>query len=429
MSNRYIRLRWTGFSLLAGAFVLGFFHRIAPGVVAPDLIKSFGISAAALGSLAGVYYYVYTALQIPAGIVADTLGPRHVVSVAMLVAAAGSILFGLADSFGVATVGRLLVGLGVSFSFVGLMKFNTLWFEERRFGFISGLTLLIGNAGAVLAATPLALLLEVTGWREVFVGAGIFGIALGLAIALLLRNRPTDVGLPPVESLGGQPAHRPSERHWSRELYGALTNPHVWPGFLLSFGVIGAILAFVGLWCVPLLVDVHGLGRAEASGYATVILLGSAAGSFFVGGLSDQLGRRKPLAVASAALALACWLALINLPWQPGPSAYLLFGLLGLCAGGGTIAYAVAKEVAPPLFAGMAIAVVNTGLFLGAAVAQPAFGWAMDLSWDGTMAGPLRQYQWLDYRNGLSLCAGLALLGLLASLLLKETRCKNINWS
>lgn len=426
LHRRFARLRWTGFGLLATAFVLGFFHRIAPGVVAPDLMASFGISAAALGSLAGIYYYVYTALQIPSGILADTLGPRYAVSLAMLIAAAGSILFGLADSFALASLGRLLVGLGVSFSFVGLMKFNTLWFEERRYGLISGLSLLIGNAGAVLAATPLALLLELASWRQVFVGAGVFGALLGLAIYLLLRNRPQDAGLPDLQTLQGKTPHAPPQRHWSREIYGALSNPHVWPGFGLMFGITGTILAFIGLWCVPMMQDVHGLSRTEASGYATAMLLGSAFGAFFVGGLSDHLGRRKPLAVASAALAVACWLGLVALPWQPGWSAYLLLTLLGLCAGGSTIAYAVGKEVAPPLFAGMAISVVNTGLFLGAAVAQPLFGWIMDALWGGTMQDSLRSYVWADYRHGLWLSAALALSGLIASLLLKETRCKNI---
>lgn len=212
-------------------------------------------------------------------------------------------------------------------------------------------------------------------------------------------------------------------------MYGALTNRDVWPAFLLMFGVTGTTLAFVGLWCVPLLTDVHGLSRAAASGYATANLLGAAAGSFFIGSLSDRLGRRKPLAVASAMLAVVCWLSLVFLPWQPGWSGYLLCTLLGLAAGGSTLAYAVAKEVAPPLFAGMAISVVNTGLFLGAAIAQPAFGWVMDLAWDGTMQDGLRIYLWPDYQRGLWLSAAAATLGLIASLRLRETRCKNIIWN
>ena len=235
----FARHRWTGFTLLAMTFVLGFFHRIAPGVVAPDLMASFGISAAALGSLAAVYYYIYTAFQIPAGILSDTLGPRYTVGLAGLIAAIGAVMFGLAEDFATASTGRMLVGLGVSFTFVGLMKFNTLWFPESRYGLISGVTLLIGNAGAVLAATPLALVLNFATWREVFVGVGVVAALLAISTLLLLRNHPKDAGYPDIQTLQGLPPHPPAHRHWSRELYGALSNRHVWPVFVVMFGIVG----------------------------------------------------------------------------------------------------------------------------------------------------------------------------------------------
>lgn len=423
----FARHRWTGFTLLALTFVLGFFHRIAPGVVAPDLMASFGISAAALGTLASVYYYIYTALQIPSGIMSDTLGPRYTVSAAGLIAAAGAVVFGLAEDFTTASIGRLMVGLGASFTFVGLMKFNTQWFEEHRYGMASGLTLLIGNAGAVLAATPLAVLMNYASWRQAFVGIGVVGLVLALLTLLLLRNKPQDAGFPDMLSLQGKDAHPHSQRHWSRELYGTLSNRHIWPGFVVMFGVIGTTLAFVGLWLVPMMQDVHGLSRTAAANCATIMLLSTALGSFFAGSVSDALGRRKPMAIICALLATLGWLGLLYLPWGPGWSSWLLLSLIGLCAGGCTVAYAIAKEVAPPLFAGMAIAVVNTGLFAGAAFAQPLFGWAMDVLWQGEMVDGLRVYSAEDYRRGLYLSAGLSLMGLLAALGLKETWCRNVS--
>lgn len=429
LPSGFSRHRWTGFSLLACTFVLGFFHRIAPGVVANDLMLSFGISAAALGTLASVYYYIYTALQIPSGILSDTLGPRYTVSVAGLVAAAGAVVFGLAEDFTTASVGRMMVGLGASFTFVGLMKFNTQWFEEHRYGMASGLTLLIGNAGAVLAATPLALLMDFATWRQAFVGIGAVGVVLALLTLLLLRNTPQDAGYPDILTLQGKKPHGHSQRHWSRELYGTLSNRHIWPGFVVMFGVIGTTLAFVGLWVVPLMQDVHGLSRTSAANCATIMLLCTALGSFFAGSVSDALGRRKPMAVICALGALLGWLGLLYLPWGPGWSSWLLLGLIGLCTGGCTVSYAIAKEVAPPLFAGMAIALVNTGLFAGAAFAQPVFGWAMDVLWQGQMADGVRLYSWADYQRGLYLSAGLSLLGLLAALGLKETWCRNLSLS
>ena len=422
----FIRARWTGFSLLAAGFVLGFFHRIAPAVVAPDLVRDFAIPAAALGSLSAMYYYVYTAMQIPSGIVSDTLGPRYTVSAAGLIAALGTLVFATATSFEAAAWGRLLVGLGASFTFIGLMKYNTLWFEPQRYGAISGLTLMIGNLGAILAAAPLALLLEFTGWRQIFLVIGGLSLGLSLWILLALRNRPEDAGFPSLAELAGGAPPRPPAHHWSREIFGALSNRDVWPGFVVMFGLTGTGLAFVGLWSVPLLTDVHGMSRSAAATATTVMLVGSALGSFFAGSLSDALGRRRPIAIVSGVVAVLCWLALGGLPELSAQGVWFLFALLGLCAGGGTVSYAVAKEVSPPLFAGMAMAIVNTGLFLGAAVVQAVFGAVMDWGWQGELINGLRGYGPADYQRGLLLCTGCAALGLVASLRLRETYCRHL---
>lgn len=424
--RRFNRTRWMVFGLLVLSYIGVFFHRMAPGVVASDLMQAFATSGAALGSLAAMYYYVYTAMQIPAGVLADTLGPRLAVTIGALVSGAGSILFGLAPDFEVAAAGRLLVGLGVSVVFVGLMKSNSVWFAERSYGLVSGLTLLIGNLGSILAAGPLAALLALFDWREVFVTAGIASIALGVLTWLLVRNTPEDAGFPSIREQQGLPPHPPRAHHWLRELRTVVTHRPVWPGFWVMFGITGTLFAFAGLWGVPLMRDVHGLSRTDASLYTTSTLLGFAVSALAAGWLSDRLGRRKPVIIGSALLSAATWLALLYLPWGAGPGGLLLYGALGIAAGGFVVGYAAAKEVLPPAVSGMAIALVNTGLFLGAAIMQPAFGWMLDLTWDGTLRDGVRVYAWSDYRNGLWLSLGFTLLAVVASLRIRETRCHNL---
>ncbi len=424
--RRFQRLRWSIYAILVVAYMMVFFHRMAPGVVAADLMAAFRTSGAALGSLAAMYYYIYTAMQIPSGVLADTLGTRISVALGCLVAGAGSAVFGLAETFELASAGRFLVGLGVSVVFVGLMRSNTQWFSERQYGRISGLTLLLGNVGSILAAGPLAVLLTAVSWRTVFVGIGLASLAIGMAVALFVRSRPEDAGLPSVRELEGLPAHPPRHRHWLLDLRGVFATPAVWPSFFVMFGVTGSLFAFAGLWGVPLMRDVYGLDRTAASLYTTAALAGFAVGCFVMGWLSDHLGRRKPVIIGACVLSVLAWLALILLPWGPGLSGFGLYALLGLCAGGFVVGYAAAKEVVPPGVAGMAIALVNTGLFLGAAIMQPVFGWVMDLTWDGTLTDGVRRYALSDYRNGLWLSCAFALLASVAAFFVHETRCRNI---
>ncbi len=424
--RKFQRVRWTIFAILVVSYISVFFHRMAPGVVSADLMVSFNTSAAALGSLAAMYYYIYTAMQLPAGVLADTLGNRVSITLGNIVAGLGSILFGLAETLSMASVGRFLVGLGVSVIFVGLMKSNTVWFRERIYGIVSGMTLLIGNLGSVMAAGPLAYLLGFWSWREIFVAIGIFSLFLALLSLLFVRNRPEEAGFPSLREMVGEAAHAEREQHWWHDIKDIWRNRLIWPGFWFNFGMAGGLFAFAGLWAIPLLSDLHGLTTAEASTYTTITLFSMALSTLALGWLSDWLGRRKPLAVASATLYLIAWLVLIYSPWQPGAVAMGLFALLGLSGGGFVLTYACAKEVALPALSGMAISLVNTGLFLGAAIMQPLFGWVLDLSWRGESVGGVNVYSAAGYHNAMLLMAGFAVVALVASVRLRETWARNV---
>lgn len=423
---RFVRARWTVYGILVVSYMLVFFHRMAPGAVAAELMQTFQTTGAALGSLAATYYYVYTAMQLPSGVLADTLGPRISVTIGALVAGAGSIIFGLAPDFTVATLGRFLVGLGVSVVFVGLMRNNAVWFSERNYGRISGVTLLLGNLGAILAASPLAVLLGFMTWRQVFVAIGVASLGMAVITWLFVRNRPEDMGFPSVREMEGLEAHPRREHHWFKAQLEVLRNRAAWPGFWVNFGVTGNLFSFAGLWGIPLMRDLYGLDKTSASTYTTATLLAFAGGCLIMGYFSDHLGRRKPVIIASCVLSVLSWAGLILLPWGPGWSGYLLFGLGGFVAGGFVVTYAAAKEVCAPTSAGMAIALVNTGLFLGAAIMQPAFGWMLDLTWDGRLSEGLRIYGPGDYHNGLWLSVGFAVLAFIASLRIRETHCRNL---
>jgi sugar phosphate permease len=373
-----------------------------------------------------MYFYIYTLMQIPAGILADTLGARITVAVGNLVAGSGSILFGLGETFTQAAVGRALVGLGVSVVFVGLFKSNSVWFSDRHYGRISGLTLLLGNVGAIASAGPLAALLGFYSWRTVFVALGVLTLLLAALTLLLVRNTPEDLGFPSLREMEGRTSHARLQNPWYQELLGVVRARAIWPLFWVDFGMVGSMLAFVGLWAIPCLRDTQGLDRGAASLYTTLALAGFATGSMAAGWISDRIGYRKPVIVAGSLGYLLVCLALALLPWAAGASGYLLFFLLGFCAGGFIVTFASAKEAVAPNLSGMAVGLVNTGLFLGAAIVQPLFGWIMDRGWDGTLIDGVRIYGAGDYRRGLLVLVVFAAIAFVGSLAVKETRCRNL---
>ncbi len=197
---RFDRTRIAILGILLAGFVLSFFHRTAPAAIAGELTQAFAINSAVLGTLAATYFFVYTLLQIPVGVLADTLGPRVIVTGGALVAGAGSLLFGLAPTWEVAAIGRTLVGIGVSVAFIALLKTIAVWFPAHRFATLNGVAQFAGNLGAVIAGAPLAWIVTVASWRTVFVGLGVLSMALAAASWIIVRDRPEQRGFPPVHA-------------------------------------------------------------------------------------------------------------------------------------------------------------------------------------------------------------------------------------
>jgi sugar phosphate permease len=420
-ASHLVRLRWTAFAIVGLAYILSFFHRFAPAAISGDLQQTFHASAAELGGLSATYFYVYTVMQIPTGILADTWGPRRVVTTGSVVAGIGSLLFGMADTLAAASAGRLLVGLGVSVMFISMLKLNAAWFHDRHFATMTGATILIGNAGSLLAAAPLAWALHYVSWRVAFVAVGGFSLLLAMLTWWLVRDHPGKADLPSLRELEGKTAHPLHTGHWYDGLKVILKNRATWPGFWVNMGLSGTLFTFAGLWAVPFLRDAYGMDRAEATNHTTLLLAGFAIGAFFIGKLSDRIGRRKPVMAVGALAYFLCWLPMLSGMAMNSTTSYGLFLAMGLFAPSFVLTWACAKEVNPHALSGMATSVVNIGGFLGAAIMQPLVGKAIDIAHSGHADTPL---QMSDYRAGLAILTGFALMGLIATLFIRETYCR-----
>jgi predicted MFS family arabinose efflux permease len=178
----------------AALYLIGFFQRVAPAVLTRELSTEFALTAAALGNLSAVYFYSYVAMQIPTGLLADHWGPRRTLALGGTVAAAGAALFGLAESYTLVVLGRLLVGGAVGVAFVSMLKLSTHWFDHSRFAAIAGVAVATGVVGAVSAGAPLRLAADAFGWRHVMVASGAVTALVAIATWLVVRDDPRDRG-------------------------------------------------------------------------------------------------------------------------------------------------------------------------------------------------------------------------------------------
>lgn len=414
------RRRWIALGTVASAFVLSFFQRFAPAGIAQDLASAFQTSAASLGVLAATYFYVYTVMQIPTGILVDTLGPRRILLLGGFVGGIGSLIFGMAPTLDWALFGRTMIGLGVSVTFIAMLKLIAVWFEENRFATLVGVCMLIGNMGSVLAGAPLSAMAQSTGWRGVFMGVGGLAMVIAVLCWFIVRDR--------VDESANAPKVRFDRTVVLSSLLAVLRNRDTWPAALLNTGMAGVFFTFAGLWAVPYLMQVHGMLRQEAATHLSLWFGSFAVSCLFIGTLSDRIKRRKPVVIAASNLLVLLVLVIISGVPLPGGLSYLLFALFGLSTAGFSLSWACAKEVNPPLLSGMSTSVANMGGFLAGALLQPLFGYLMDLGWQGEMLNGARLYDLAAWRNGLFVVLACALMGAIAAWRIRETHCRNI-WS
>jgi len=384
LGRRAERFRWLVFGALAAAYVSAFFHRVAPAVVAVDLQNAFGISGGLLGVLASTYFYSYAVIQIPAGLLSDSWGPRKTVSIFLVIGGAGSILFGAAKALDEALIGRAMVGLGAGMIFAPTMKIVSEWFRPQEFSRMNALLLTTGALGALSAATPMAWLSTRLGWRAAFELIGAATLLLALAIAAVVRNRPGDLGWPSPAEIDRTGSSRPPVEQ-SIPLYeGArrvVAEKYFWPVALWSTCTIGMFFAFGGLWAGPYLTHVYGTTKAETGRILDMLSVGIIVGSLSISYLSESIvhSRKKVLRVTSFFLLLEIlFLALFpqGLPTSALYPVMLAFAICSLAPA--VLGVTSIKELFPPQIVGTSVGMVNMFPFLGSALLLMILGWALD---------------------------------------------------
>jgi MFS family permease len=406
-AGRPVALAWAAWLLSSLFFFYALVWRVAPSVMVDALMRDFAVGGAILGNLSAFYFYAYAGLQIPIGVMLDRLGPRRLMSGGAALAGLGGILFALADSLTLAYLGRLLIGAGAASSWVGALTVIVQWFPARRFAALAGGTQAFGMMGAIAGQAPVGFAVAAWGWRPGMLWIGVAGLALALMLFLSIRDRPA--------------AH-----HGTAGVLAALriavAQRQVWLSGAFGMAMVMPTAAFGGLWAVPYLMQVHGLGRAEAAGLTSLIFVSWALGAPLVGGLSDRLGTRRKLMVTGALVSALCVGALPFAGAWPAWTLGALMAAQGVAASSMVVGVALAREHAPAQVSSTALGLVNTFVIGSGAIFQPLIGFVLDLSWDGRMAEGARVYSPSAYAWALSVLPLACLAGLVAALLSREAR-------
>ncbi|NLH22080.1 MAG: MFS transporter [Methanothrix sp.] len=384
--KKVLRYRWAVFGILALAYFFVYFHRVSSAVVSTEMQTTFGVStAASLGLLSSVYFYAYTVMQLPSGLLTDSWGPRRTVSIFTLIAAAGAILTGIASSFEQVIVGRLLIGAGVAMVYIPTMKILANWYRKNEFASLSGILLAVGNIGAISAAGPLALMSEALGWQQVFLILGVISLALAVDAFAITRDRPSDLNLPSIQEIEAMEFGEPvSEARVMEKIpmvqalkmtFGA--GMKFWPLAVWFFFMYGSIMVYQGLWAGPFYHDILGWDKATYGLVLTFIGIGMILGCPTAGYISDKIlrSRKKVLIIGTVAYTIT-WAAIwITAGQITGTQAYMVINFVfGFFGGFFVVSFAQIKELFPITIVGTSTAALNIFPFAGGAILQQLSG-------------------------------------------------------
>jgi len=414
--QKVLRYRWIIFWILAFGYVLVYFHRLCPAVVAVDMMRDLKTGGALTGFLGAAYFYPYALMQLPAGLLSDSWGPRNTITLFFAVAFAGSVLLGAAPTVFLAILGRTLVGLGVAMLFVPTMKILAEWFRMREFAFMTGMLMALGGLGSLIAATPLALLSSWIGWRLSFIVVGIFTLVLAILVWVFVRDRPADFGWPAPEESKQSAAATIGLKESVRRV---LTCRGFWPIAIWFFFDCGIFFSFGGLWGGPYLIQVYGLSKSQAAQILSMMAVGMIIGSPLLSYLSTNIFRaRKPILVFSSIVlvGLTAALAFFTAAIPPAVLYIVCLGLGIFSSAIVVIGFTTNKELFPVQMAGTATGIVNLFPFAGGAVFQPLLGYVLERN---TTAGGT--FPPAAYEQAFLILFIAGLIAFIASLFLKES--------
>lgn len=413
-------LGWLMWGLVAALYLLGFFQRMAPAVMVEELMRDFKINGAIMGNLSATYFYSYAAMQIPSGLLADKIGPRRLSGYACTVFAVGVFIFAWAPSLQFAYLGRFLVGASVAVAFVTCMKLAGHWFPTNKFATVTGVSLLVGNVGGVLAGVPLAETVAGVGWRTAMAASGVLTLMTAVVIWLVVRDDPGEYGYRSY-------AHATVQEKGNLPVMAALKSVvgrrDTWLLFFAGGFSTAPVLVFAGLWGVPYLTQVYGLERSQAATITSTMLIAWAMGGPTLGALSDRLGLRRLPYLFSAACTSLLWAVFLFVE-LPSFLLYPLLAAIGFCSGAVIIGFAFAREVNHPGASGATGGVVNMSVLGIAAIMQPVLGKILDYHWEGMLNNGVRIYNSAAYSSAFIWFVVSTALAVVMLFLTRESYCR-----
>ncbi len=340
-----------------------YFTRKNWSVVKSSVGDEFGVDANALKNVDTLYLGAYAVGQFASGALGDVIGPRRMLAVGMLASAVLAVVFGLSDIFAILVLLYGLNGLAQSTGWSNNGRLMASWFSTKERGVVMGWWATCYQVGGIAAVLLASKILALSGsWRVAYVGNALWVAVVAIAIYLLVRDHPSDLGFPDPDADNLEHKVLDDTRKTKRAWRSILSQPLVWclggNYFCLKLTRYSLLFWFPYYLNKELGYDV------ETAGYvSTSFEIGGVLGVIAAGLLADKVfGKRRVAVAATCTALLALAFVLYGHVAELGVVAnFLAMMLVGALLFGpdSLVSGAVAQDVGGPRAAALACGIVN----------------------------------------------------------------------
>ncbi|MRI34203.1 hypothetical protein EOPP23_14510 [Endozoicomonas sp. OPT23] len=339
----------------------------APSVMVFQLSKDLNLSLTQVGFMGSAFLYALFFCQVPGGVLADRSHPGKLLAAGCLLMSLAIYWFSHSENYWETLISRAVMGIATSPAIVVCLSLVARWFPKKLFPFLSGLIESAAMLGGALGPMLLPGLIEQSGWRDTMLFVAITGVCLSGLLLICVRN--------PTANVSHQDLSEPYQ--WQQ----LLNNPSLWFCCIYGLGLFALISGFAGLWGIPFLESRFHDQLGHSKHAVSLIYLGAAVGAPTLGLLASLTGRAVLIMQVCAVLVIIGSSYIFYSDCDSATMCIYCFGT-GFISGSYLLVFSEVRKLVPDSMEGVAMAMANAFMLLGAPIIQPLVGWLLELSKD-----------------------------------------------
>ena len=320
---------------------------VIPSIFNKELQFALSIDQADVGILFSAFLYTYVLMQIPVGVIFDRFLSRNVLLTASMLIIMGCLIFAISQNIWVGIIGRMIMGAGSAFAFIGALYIGRSWFPIAMFPLIVGLTEAMSGISEIGLMPLLAFLKTFQHWRMILLELTLIMVVLAILIFFYVREHHPE---------------RKVQRKLNRSDFNLiLNNSVVWllglyVGMLFAFDMVIA-----SMWGIPLLVARYGVSAWVAAIDSGMSMVGFTLGCYLIGWFARFISDRMLMlafSIAQFVMILLLWYLKLNLI-----TVGIVVFIIGFTSSAMVLAFDVTKKIIPETSYGLASGFIN--MFFG----------------------------------------------------------------